>query len=107
MTTRQASPRWSRRRRPPWLRTGLSTRPGWSKRRAAPAGRPFSFSRDHMTDDLHILRTETEAALAAAADLRAWDAVRVGVLGKSGKLTGLLKELGMAPPEQRRERGAA
>ena len=47
-----------------------------------------------MTDDLQALRTETEAALAAAQDLRAWDAVRVGVLGKQGRLTGLLKELG-------------
>ena len=58
-----------------------------------------------MTDD--ALKIETEAALAAAADLRAWDAVRVGVLGKSGKLTALLKELGRATPDERRERGAA
>ena len=29
------------------------------------------------------------------------------MLGKSGRLTALLKELGKAPPEQRRERGAA
>ena len=60
-----------------------------------------------MTDDLRALQTETEAALAAASDLRAWDAIRVGVLGKSGRLTALLKELGRAAPEERRERGAA
>ena len=60
-----------------------------------------------MSDDLGILRAETEAALAAAADLRAWDAVRVATLGKQGRLTALLKTLGAAPPEQRRERGAA
>ncbi|HJS86410.1 MAG TPA: phenylalanine--tRNA ligase subunit alpha [Acetobacteraceae bacterium] len=60
-----------------------------------------------MTDDLLTLKTETEAALAAAADLRAWDAVRVGVLGRNGRLTTLLKELGKATPEQRRARGAA
>ena len=60
-----------------------------------------------MTDDLLELQRATEAALAAAADLRAWDAVRVGVLGKSGSLTALLKELGKVAPEQRRERGAA
>jgi phenylalanyl-tRNA synthetase alpha chain len=59
-----------------------------------------------MTDD-QALKAETEAALAAATDLRAWDAVRVGVLGKNGSLTALLKELGKAAPEQRRERGAA
>jgi len=60
-----------------------------------------------MTDDLDALRTETEAALAAAQDLRAWDAVRVGTLGKQGRLTLMLKSLGAAAPEQRRERGAA
>ena len=60
-----------------------------------------------MSDDLERLRAETEAALAAAADLRAWDAVRVATLGKNGALTGLLKQLGAAPPERRRERGAA
>ncbi len=60
-----------------------------------------------MTDDLAALRTETEAALVRAPDLRAWDAIRVGTLGKQGKLTLLLKSLGTASPEERRERGAA
>jgi phenylalanyl-tRNA synthetase alpha chain len=60
-----------------------------------------------MTDDLLALKQQTEAALAGAADLRAWDAIRVGMLGKSGSLTALLKELGRVPAEQRRERGAA
>jgi phenylalanyl-tRNA synthetase alpha chain len=60
-----------------------------------------------MTDDLATIRAETEAALAAAPDLRALDAVRVGVLGKSGSLSGLLKGLGGVAPEQRKERGAA
>ena len=60
-----------------------------------------------MSDDLDALLADTDAALAACADLRAWDAVRVATLGKSGRLTGLLKELGRASPEERRERGAA
>lgn len=60
-----------------------------------------------MTDDISELKVETEAALASADDLREWDAVRVGVLGRNGKLTGLLRDLGKTPPEQRRERGAA
>lgn len=60
-----------------------------------------------MSDDLATLRAETEAALAAADDLRALDAVRVGVLGKSGSLSGLLKGLGAVAPEARKERGAA
>ena len=60
-----------------------------------------------MTDDLERLHSETAAALRNAADLRAWDAVRVGVLGRNGALTGLLKQLGGVPAEQRRARGAA
>jgi phenylalanyl-tRNA synthetase alpha chain len=59
-----------------------------------------------MTDDLDALRAETETALAASPDLRAWDAVRVGILGKQGRLTRLLKELGKVPHDVRRERGA-
>ena len=60
-----------------------------------------------MSDDLATLRAETEAALSRAPDLRALDAVRVGVLGKSGSLSGLLKGLGQVPAESRKERGAA
>jgi phenylalanyl-tRNA synthetase alpha chain len=62
---------------------------------------------DIMSDIFSELTAETDAALAGAADLRAWDAVRVSVLGKNGKLTGLLKELGKVSPDERRERGAA
>ena len=58
-----------------------------------------------MTDDLAALQSETETALEAATDLRAWDAVRVGVLGKAGRLTALLKELGRLSPDDRRTRG--
>ncbi|MBB2155438.1 phenylalanine--tRNA ligase subunit alpha [Gluconacetobacter diazotrophicus] len=60
-----------------------------------------------MSDDLETLRQETLAALAAATDRREWDAVRVGTLGKSGRLTALLKELGRMTPEARKLRGAA
>jgi len=59
-----------------------------------------------MSDDLQALQSETEAALAAAADLREWDAIRVAVLGRNGKLTALLRDLGKTAPDQRRERGA-
>jgi phenylalanyl-tRNA synthetase alpha chain len=60
-----------------------------------------------MSQDLAQLEAETTAAITAAADLRALDAVRVGVLGKSGSLTGLLKGLGAVAPEERKARGAA
>ncbi len=60
-----------------------------------------------MPDDLDALKQDVLAALEAATDARAWDAVRVGTLGKSGRLTALLKELGRAAPEERKARGAA
>lgn len=60
-----------------------------------------------MGDDLEALRSETLEALAQAQDHAAWDAIRVGVLGKSGRLTRLLKELGKMSPEERKERGQA
>ncbi len=60
-----------------------------------------------MQNDIDALRERVRADLAAANDLRAWDAVRVGVLGKAGALTGLLKALGNATPEERRSRGAS
>jgi phenylalanyl-tRNA synthetase alpha chain len=60
-----------------------------------------------MADDLAVLREQTLRSLDEASDLRAWDDVRVATLGKSGALTTLLKELGRAAPDQRRERGAA
>ncbi|HET6306850.1 MAG TPA: phenylalanine--tRNA ligase subunit alpha [Rhodopila sp.] len=58
-------------------------------------------------NDLEALKAATDAELATAADLRAWDAVRVAVLGRNGSLTGLLRDLGKTAPEQRKERGAA
>jgi phenylalanyl-tRNA synthetase alpha chain len=60
-----------------------------------------------MTDDLSALRAETEAALAAAPDLRTLESLRVGVFGRAGSLSGLMKTLGGLPAEARKERGAA
>ena len=60
-----------------------------------------------MSDDLEILRQDVLSELAGAADMRAWDAVRVSTLGKSGRLTGLLKALGKMQPDERKARGAA
>ena len=57
--------------------------------------------------ELETLQAETEAALTAATTPRELDAIRVGVMGKSGRLTAMLKELGRATPDERRERGAA
>jgi phenylalanyl-tRNA synthetase alpha chain len=60
-----------------------------------------------MADDIAALRSSSLTGVAEAADLRALDALRVHVLGKAGALTTLLRELGAAPPDQRRSRGAA
>ncbi|MDG6094096.1 phenylalanine--tRNA ligase subunit alpha [Acetobacter sp. AN02] len=59
-----------------------------------------------MTEDTDLLREECQSALAAAADQKSWDAVRVSWLGKSGRLTGLLKQLGGMDPDARKARGA-
>jgi phenylalanyl-tRNA synthetase alpha chain len=56
------------------------------------------------------LNTILESALseaANAADLAALDAVRVKYLGKKGQLTGLLKQLGSLPAEERPAAGQA
>ena len=60
-----------------------------------------------MSDDLDTLRHEVLSELTAVTDLKAWDAVRVATLGKSGRLTGLLKALGKMAPEERKQRGVA
>ncbi len=59
-----------------------------------------------MDDDIANLRSTSLAGIAAAKDLRTLDGWRVSLLGKTGALTVLLKELGRAAPEQRRARGA-
>jgi phenylalanyl-tRNA synthetase alpha chain len=55
--------------------------------------------------DLDTLTRAALADIAAAADLDALEAQRVGLLGKSGSITGQLKQLGTLPPEQRKACG--
>jgi phenylalanyl-tRNA synthetase alpha chain len=55
--------------------------------------------------DLVTLEADLLAQVAAADDLGALDAVRVGAVGKQGVLSGLLKSLGSMGPEERRDRG--
>jgi len=56
-------------------------------------------------DNVESLLAQARAAVAAAADLAALDAVRVHYLGKKGEITVLLKQLGALPDEQRRSQG--
>jgi phenylalanyl-tRNA synthetase alpha chain len=53
------------------------------------------------------LQSEIAAEITAATDLAALDAVRVSALGKTGRISGLLKTLGALPPEERKTTGAA
>lgn len=52
-------------------------------------------------DSIESLRTSALAATAAAADIAALEEVRVQFLGKKGKITDLLKELGTLSAEER------
>ncbi|MDO9246855.1 MAG: phenylalanine--tRNA ligase subunit alpha [Phenylobacterium sp.] len=51
------------------------------------------------------LEADLIAAIAAATDLTALEAVRVSALGKSGAISDLLKSLGGMSPDERREQG--
>ncbi|WP_207455920.1 phenylalanine--tRNA ligase subunit alpha [Azospirillum sp. SYSU D00513] len=53
------------------------------------------------------LKNELLSQVEAAADLAALEEVRVTALGKKGRITGLMKELGGLSPDERRERGQA
>lgn len=55
--------------------------------------------------ELTRLQTDSQAAIAAA-DAASLEALRVGLLGKSGQITALLKALGGMDPEARKTRGA-
>lgn len=60
-----------------------------------------------MSDPIATIETEAHAAIAAAADPAALDAVRIAFLGKSGRVTALLKTLGSMDGEARKSFGAA
>jgi len=56
---------------------------------------------DELTRRVEALRDEALTRLAEAADGASVDALRSDLLGRSGRLTGLLRELGSVPAEQR------
>ena len=57
-------------------------------------------------DDLLPLKTDALAKIAAAPNPETLDEIRVSLLGKSGALTALLKQLGTLPPDEKKNRGA-
>ena len=60
-----------------------------------------------MTDTLDQLRDALLADVDKAGDLDALDAVRVAALGKKGRITAEMKNLGGLDPEERKARGQA
>src|SRR5690606_21373475 len=56
-------------------------------------------------ENIEALREEVLAEIEKAADLQALEDVRISALGKKGRITGLMKNLGQMDPEQRREFG--
>ena len=55
--------------------------------------------------DITAIEQEALAAVAAAADLAALDAVRVAELGKKGRVSALMGALGKMSPEERKAQG--
>jgi phenylalanyl-tRNA synthetase alpha chain len=55
--------------------------------------------------EIRALQTQLLAAVAAAKDEGALEAIRVGALGKSGSVTSLLRTLGGMTAEERKEQG--
>jgi phenylalanyl-tRNA synthetase alpha chain len=59
-----------------------------------------------LTRDLEDLRSEALAQAASAGDTGAVDAIEVDVLGKKGRLTGVLRGIGALPADDRPRVGA-
>ena len=55
-----------------------------------------------MQEKLSEIKNATLPAIDGAKTLAELDAIRVGVIGKSGSLTGLMKELGLCPLKKRK-----
>jgi phenylalanyl-tRNA synthetase alpha chain len=57
--------------------------------------------------EIEALTRSALAEVEAAASLDALESLRVSLLGKQGRITGQLKQLGQLPPEQRKAAGEA
>lgn len=60
-----------------------------------------------LIDDLNGLQKQVLSEIESAADLSALEEIRVAVLGKSGSLTGYLRNMGNVAKEERAEVGKA
>ena len=59
-----------------------------------------------LTRDLEALQADALASVAGARDSAGLDAIELDVLGKKGRLTGVLRGIGALPPEDRPKVGA-
>jgi phenylalanyl-tRNA synthetase alpha chain len=59
-----------------------------------------------LTRDLEALRDETLRSVAGTTDVAALEALQLDVLGKKGRLTGILRGIGGLPAEDRPRVGA-
>jgi phenylalanyl-tRNA synthetase alpha chain len=59
-----------------------------------------------LTRELEALRTEALDAVAGASDAAALDAIELDILGKKGRLTGVLRGIGALPAEDRPKVGS-
>lgn len=57
--------------------------------------------------ELDTLKAELLEEVASASDLARLEEVRVGALGKKGRVSALMQRLGAMPPEERRDFGQA
>lgn len=73
---------------------------------AADYGRPLIRQGMRM-NEIEPLTASALADIDAAADLDQLEALRVALLGRSGRITGLLKQVGSLSPEQRKAVGEA
>jgi phenylalanyl-tRNA synthetase alpha chain len=65
-----------------------------------------SGSSQSAAPDLAALERDVLREIAAAADLAGLDAVRVSAIGKKGRVSELMTQLGKLPPEERKSFGA-
>jgi phenylalanyl-tRNA synthetase alpha chain len=63
--------------------------------------------KENRVEDLQQLLVQAQREIAAADDSAALEQLRVDYLGKKGRLTAQLKQLGQLPPEQRPQAGQA
>jgi phenylalanyl-tRNA synthetase alpha chain len=59
-----------------------------------------------LTRDLEALQSEALAAIEAAPDVATLEALELDVLGKKGRLTGVLRGIGALPADDRPQVGA-